>query len=887
MTSPTPANPHNLVSVDRARFTVLTDRMIRLEWAEDGIFEDLATLAVAHRDTPPVEFTTRKTRNRLTLQTGACTLTYRRDDKPFSKSNLEIRFRLNGKTVTWWPGKKDRKNLKGTAQTLDGVNGSTVRKIIPVDEKDPDRPILWQSRDKNVIWQGDMTAVPLCDGLVSRNGWAVVDESSSVVLDPDLCDWQPWVRERHPGLRRDLYFLGYGHAYKNALRDAQHVFGRQPLPPRYALGYWYSRYWAYTDKELQRLVEDFDTMGLPLDVLVIDMDWHKLGWTGYSWDRDFFPDPEGLLKWLHRKGVKITLNLHPAEGVYDFEDAFPDMVREMGLSSRDIPRLDKRNHHLYELLDRDPEQARHIPLDVCDPVYMRAYFKCLHHPLENAGVDFWWMDWQQGARGSRYPNLDTLPWINELHWRDQESHHPGKRPLNFSRFGGLGAGRMPVGFSGDTHVTWESLAFQPWFTATAANVLFGSWSHDIGGHMLGTLTPELYTRWIQFGVYSPVLRTHTSKDTECERRIFHFPDPHRGVMADMMKRRYELVPYIYGEMRKTWDTGLSLLRPLYYDHPEENNAYRFKNQYLFGDDMLVAPITRPLEDKDEMAPASIWLPPGDWFDLATGALETGGRILKRRYVLEETPVFARAGAVIPEQEEVRRLTHKAYPHPVFRIVAGKSGSGILYEDDGATTAWKDGASARIRCEHQVRRNVRTVTIHPAVGTYKGFKSIRPVTLKLVGLAPPRDVSDGEWSYDGDTATTTLVLGKIDLRKGVQVRIRESGPSVQAKARHLKGVMTRLEKVRAYNCQVSPSQPVHPEERLAVRAAQTGNRIGLQPETFSGEIDQLHRILDRLPNVLREYREAFLNAGGEKAEIRASTLDRARGVLKSTLPLMRG
>ncbi len=880
MSSPCPANPANIVCSGQARFTLLTDRLIRLEWAEDGVFEDLATLSVCNRSTDFVSFTQVEKGDKLTLKTRFLTLTYHRDGKKFSKKNLSIAFKLDGKTGKWWPGKKDKLNLKGTAKTLDEYDGGVRKKLLDKKIMNPDLPVLEEHYGGKAVWQGEWMELPVEDGLISRSGWAVVDESQSVVLDPVACDWQPWVREREAGTRQDLYFLGYGLAYKDALRDASLIFGKQALPPRYALGYWYSRYWAYTDKELKQLVEDFDRMNLPLDVLVIDMDWHKMGWTGYSWDPDFFPDPQGLLRWLRKKGIKITLNLHPAEGVLDFEDAFPDMMKEMGLKPSDLEDLPEKHHKLYRLLGREVEGAKRIPLDICDPNYMRAYFKCLHHPMEKMGVDFWWMDWQQGNQGANLPNLDTLPWINELHWQDQISNRPEKRALNFSRFGGVGAGRMPVGFSGDTIVTWKSLAYQPWFTATASNVLFGTWSHDIGGHMLGDLTPELYTRWIQFGIFSPIIRTHTSKAPDCERRIFHFPDPARSVMSRMLERRYELVPYIYGNMRKAVDSGVSLLRPMYYDWPKAPEAYKYKDQYMFGDDMLVAPVVQPMDEKSETAEVRVWLPKGNWIDTATGSLLKGDGVHKRRYTLEEVPVFVRPGTVIPEQPATTRLKSGAYPKIRFRIFPGKSGSASLYEDDGESQAWQNGDSLEIQLTHAKTGNLRQIRIEAAKGFYKGYKASRNLSLVLEGFAPPVSVSDGKWSYDGDQAALEIDCGKVDLEKGFELTVEEAPAATQALARNLKGYMTRLEKVRAYNCQISPAHPIFAEERLAVKAAQTGNRISLNPESFRKEVKALHAILDRLPQSLKEYQQAWHNPENKEPTRGELVLDQARNILKT-------
>ena len=199
------------------------------------------------------------------------------------------------------------------------------------------------------------------------------------------------------------------------------------------------------------------------------MDWHitktgndSSGWTGYTWNRDLFPDPAGFIAWLHQHGLKTALNLHPADGVYPHEEQYAAMAKA---------------------LDVDPATERPIDFNLSDPAFARAYFEILHHPLEAQGVDFWWLDWQQGTR-SRLAGLDPLMWLNHLHFYDL-ARDGSKRPFIFSRWCGLGNHRYPIGFSGDTVVTWESLAFQPYFTATAANVGYGWWSHDIGGHMGG------------------------------------------------------------------------------------------------------------------------------------------------------------------------------------------------------------------------------------------------------------------------------------------------------------------------------------------------------------------------------------------------------------------
>jgi len=849
--------PENTVVCGRARFVLLTERLVRLEWAEDGRFEDRASLAVVKRTLPRVRHTRKASGNTLRLATAGFRLDYRDNGKPFSAANLKVSFLLNRRWVTWTPGLKDRQNLGATIRTLDGVKGGTR------PERKEVSPGQWQPT-------GRLIPVDLGQGFVSRSGWALVDDSKRILFDE-----QGWVTPRPDGQRVDWYLFLHGHDYKAALADAAQVFGRQPLPPRFAFGYWWSRYWAYSDKEIETMVGQFDAQNIPLDVMVIDMDWHKEGWTGYSWDRRYFPDPDEFLAWLKARDLKITLNLHPADGVAKFEDAFPAMTKALGL---------------------DPRQTDRVPMNVIDPKFMDAYFRCLHHPLEKQGVDFWWMDWQQGG-SSALPGLDPLPWINHLHWRDMETNpaRRGKRPLIFSRFGGLGAGRYCVGFSGDTHSVWESLAFQPYFTATAANVLYGYWSHDIGGHLPGEIEPELYTRWIQFGIHSPVVRTHTTKNAKAERRVWAYPEPYSTVMADALRQRYEMIPYIYTEARAAFDTGLSLCRPLYYEWPEREEAYQAKDQYLFGREMLVAPVLKPVNPETEHAVVDVWLPAGQWFDTARGCFEKGGRRIRRGYLVSETPVFVRAGAILPGQGQTTRITPGSYRDLVVTAYPGGNGDYRVYEDDGVSLGYQAGEHAWIPLAQRARRGTRVVTVGPVEGRYAGFECTRSLEVRLPAAVPPTAVSVGGqrlawayrlgregWSYDGDTATVIIRIAEIDLQHRTVVTVRQDTAVPAALALGLKGLLARLARVSYYNRLATTCLIIDREERLGVDLERTGNRISRCPATLLQERSRLNRLLPALDAMLRRLGPGVNGWEPRVNPNRVAVCRKARAILKATL-----
>ena len=824
----------NTYTHGQARFQLMTDRLVRLEWCADGTFEDRPSFAAVNRSFSTVPCAAAVRGRTLTLRTGALTLTYRDDGRPFHAGNLSVTFPLNGRTVRWRAGQKDGQNLGSTLRTLDGVEGEQHKHWLP----NPDyvEGAEGEKGSRHII---KIEPVNLGGGLLSRSGWALVDDSRNIVLG--ATGSRPWPQARAEGERMDWYLLAYGHDYKAALHDAALVFGRQPLPPRYAFGYWWCRYWAYTDQELEALAHSFDTMKVPVDVMVVDMDWHLPGWTGTTWDRRFFPEPAEFLKRMKQLDLAVTLNLHPAEGVARHEEQFPAMAKAMGL---------------------DPRKVDRVPFDCTDPRFMEAYFKLLHHPHEKQGVDFWWMDWQQGHT-TRIPGLDPLPWLNQLHWEDMAGNplHRGKRPLIFSRFGGLGAGRYCIGFSGDTYSTWDSLRFQPRFTATAANVLYGYWSHDIGGHQPGTIAPELYLRWIQFGVYSPILRTHTSKNPEAERRIWQYPDPFDHLMMEAIRLRYELAPYLYTECQRGVSTGLSLCRPMYYDWPEEPAAYAAQGQYLFGDQLLVAPVVQPADVESELAPVEVWLPAGPWFDTARGELLEGGRTLKRSYLWDEVPVFVRTGAILPGQREARRLHAPSITDLVVTVYGGNAGAYTLFEDDGISSDYQENG-AHIRLSHRRRGSAHQISVAPVKKAYPGFAWKKTLEIRLPATTPPTSVTVGGrtlrwahrlgaegWTYDGARATTVVRVRALDLRRGLTVTV--NGSRFGGPANGLKGALSRLQRVMYYNRLAMTWHPSLPNERLGVQVAQTGNRISRLPAAFARERKALDRDLVELERMLRK------------------------------------
>ena len=825
------ANPKAVVTLGNARFTVLTPQLIRMEWAADGRFEDHASFVFINRRLPVPQFDTSMPAagngHGITIATSALKLHYSPSaDGRFTPDNLSIQLTVDGKQVTWHPGLADPENLQGTTRTLDGALGSKTKE-------------------------------PIEPGLISRSGWALVDDSTRPLFDSadfsfplgEKSPW-PWVIERPSGDRQDWYFFGYGHNYRQALGDYVKVAGRIPLPPRFAFGSWWSRYWAYSDQEIQEIIRGFHQNDVPLDVFVIDMDWHlnaeqlkaageqdksghTLGWTGYTWNKFLFPDPDQFLSRLHDNHLKTSLNLHPASGIQPWESQYPAMAKAMGI---------------------DPKTRQYVPFDITDKKYATNYFSLVLHPLEKQGIDFWWLDWQQEPT-TKMAGVTPTWWLNYVHFTDQQRQ--GKRPLLFHRWGGLGNHRYQIGFSGDTVSVWDSLAFQPWFTATAANVGYAYWSHDIGGHMPGAVEPELYTRWVQFGVFSPILRTHTTKNPDSERRIWAYPEPYSSILRSSFQLRYALQPYIYTEARRTYDTGVAFLRPLYYDWPEANEAYSNKDEYLFGEQMLAAPVVAPSDKVSGLATQKVWLPTGEWIEWPTGKHFSGPATIERNFSIEQTPVYLRAGAIVPMQPPMRYTGEKPVDPLVVNawpLAPGSSNSYSLYEDSGVATEYQRGVFARTPIKASQSGETMRVEIGPVEGSYPGMLRTRAYRLLLPADWPPASVTvngvavkqadaagKGGWSFEGNTLTTVIPVASQSVAAKVVVEVRRAS-GLTARRNELDGFAGSMTRLRAAYDALNSMSPVAAPPDALIDAMQAGDRLGYHPDRVQQEVAHFHKTL---------------------------------------------
>ncbi len=696
------------------RLTVITPSMLRVEKQAGGKFCDEPTQSVWFRDFCKCDFEVKEANGVVEIKTEKATFVYS------LKANKMLRIKLaDGRVVKNYKSG----NLKGTSRTLD---------VTAIDR--------------------------VGDGVCSRNGVAVLDDSKTLAIKED------GLILPRDNEETDEYYFAYGNDYIGATTDLYKLTGKVPLIPRYALSNWWSRYKDYSQDEYLTLMDKFKEEEIPITVATVDMDWHwvkikekfgkdshkvtkhlnfmeyvydiwSVGWTGYSFNTDLFPDPDGFLKKLKDDNYKVTFNIHPSMGVRWFENQYEDMCKAMG---------------------QNPKEKKPVAFDITDKKFTENYFDILHRPFEEKGVDFWWIDWQQG-KNTAVKGLDPLWALNHYHFLDNAKDN--HRPLILSRFCGAGSQRYPLGFSGDTTQTWKSLDYQPGYTATASNVAYPWWSHDIGGHCMGKKDDELYLRWVQLGVFSPVMRLHSTNNEFAGKEPWNYSGPVQRIATDALRLRHKLLPYIYTMNYRTHTECRAICEPMYYAHPEDENAYKCRNEFFFGTELIVAPITEHTSLKTNLAGVNVWIPEGRYTDIFTGRIYKGNKFVKMFRDIDCIPVLAKEGAIIPMSAN-GKTNDSSNPEKLEVLIYRGNNTFTLYEDDGETLSYKNGEYLKTAFTVAENGNKVEFSVTKADGVADVAPENRTFVLKF------RDIvsADAKVTVDGDAvdAKAEIVGGTLEI-----------------------------------------------------------------------------------------------------------------------------
>jgi hypothetical protein len=606
-------------------------------------------------------------------------------------------------------------------------------------------------------------------GILDRDGWYLLDDSRSALM---AANGSATDRPSHGSKPyQDGYFFGYGTNYKQGLADLNALTGATNLLPESAYGVWYSRYFAYTASDYENtLIPTFRSTFTPLDWLVVDTDWKSPNqWNGWNWNSALFPDPASFMAWTRQQGLQTSLNIHV--GINGSDQQFASANAAAGGLSPDPT----RGGGDYEF-------------DWSNPKQLSAYFN-LHAPFEQQGVREWWLDYCGGCGNSTASDPHVAPdnFINQAYALDGSSR--GLRGFSFGRIGSseqagdLGSyalgpwseRRDTMQFTGDTEATWAMMALEAHFAGDEAAAGISNVSNDIGSFHGNHLADDMYARWVQLGTFQPVDRLHSDHG---DRLPWNYGAAADASAERFLRLREALVPYTYTLAAQAHTTGVPIIRPLYLDYPASNEAYTFNQEYLYGDNVLVAPITTP-DDANGNGSVAAWIPPGTWTDYFTGTSYTGPATVTITDPLSEMPVLIKSGGIMPTRTD---FTQDAAQSPLTRltlsVAAGANGSFSLYQDAGEGTGYQSGQSTSTPISWNDAS--RTLSIGADGGGFSGAATQRSYTLRLSDATAPTAVSvDGvqvpetAWSYNPNLRSTTVVTAALPVNAAHTVTLSGS------------------------------------------------------------------------------------------------------------------
>ncbi len=518
----------------------------------------------------------------------------------------------------------------------------------------------------------------------------------------------------------DYYFIA-GDGFDDVCRELRLLFGETPMLPKWAFGFIQSKERYTSADELLSVADEYRRRKIPLDCVVQDwMYWRGGMWGDKHFDPDRYPDPAGMINALHEKNVRLMISV------------WPNMTG---------PSPDRREFEEKGLLLGDGSVY-----DAFSEAGRALYAKQAFDGLFSYGTDGWWCDstepydtvWRgeerlppdesmalSAAEFKKYIDDGVINAYSLLHskgiYEEQRRRTDKKRVINLTRSAFLGQQRYgTVVWSGDVSASWETLGRQVRIMQNYCSCGMAYWNSDIGAFFVrgkrewyragkfdgGVGDPgyrELYTRWMQFAVFTPMFRSH---GTDTPREIWNFGEPGSvfyDAIESSIRLRYSLIPYFYSVAANVTFSGEMMLRPLALEFPDDEAAHAHTEEYIFGHEFLVCPVTKPIlyeaggrRITDADASAEIYLPRGGWYDLFTGEYFAGGRVVRVALTIEHIPVFVRAGSIVPFSrvtQSTADVPDEPYDVTVFK---GADGKFALYEDSGDGYGYEAGEFAVTR-----------------------------------------------------------------------------------------------------------------------------------------------------------------------------------------------
>src|SRR5712671_1012081 len=556
----------------------------------------------------------------------------------------------------------------------------------------------------------------------------------------------------------NYYFL-YGPQIKKILGRYADLTGHMPLPPMWALGNQQSRWSYYPDTMVEQVVREYRERDLPLDVIHLDIDYMQ-GYRVFTFDTSRFPNPKEFTARLGRQGVKLVAIVDP--GV-----KYQPPAKNAPSSKSTHPELETQSQRYYvfdEGMEKNYFQHRRsgelfIPkvwpgesvfVDYTLPE-ARRWWGDLHRAYTDNGVAGIWNDmnepsdfvdqtgknqldvisYDEGERSTHAKNRNVFALLEaRATYEGLARLKPERRPYVITRAAYAGIQRYSTMWTGDTNSTWEALALNvPMFTTLglSGEPFVGS---DVGG-FIGRGNGELLVRAYQISFLAPFCRNHKVIDGY-DQEPWRFGKYYEDIIRKYLKLRYHLLPFLYTTLEEANQTGVPLFRPLVLNYQDDANTYNLDDEFMIGDDLLVAPIVKP-----DLTSRLVFLPKGIWYDYWTNKKYEGGSMMRVDAPLETVPMFVRGGAIVPLGPEMNYVGEKPVDPSTVASYPDDRGaaSTTLYEDDGLSPAYKDGAYRRttVNVSHSVRGFA--VSISAPLGQFKPGTRKFGFIIKSTGVIP--------------------------------------------------------------------------------------------------------------------------------------------------------
>ena len=720
------ANSQAVFTGPNYRISVLSERLIRLEYSQNGSFSDSLTTLVKNRKFNLPTFKVEQDEKFIVITTKYFMMQYAKN-KPFlgpkfaPDSNLKISL-LNTDKV-WFYGQAEARNFKGGAISLDDYAGK----------------------------------VNLDKGLYSTDGFVMLDDSGNMEID------QAGFLQKPDPNKIDLYVFMYKRDFGLCLKDYFTLTGYPDIIPRYALGIWWNREQIYSSDDAISLVKAFNRYQIPLSVVLLSEFWHikdpsdyNLYRSGFSFNRDLFPNPNEFISYMHERGIRVGINIDPVEGIRKEENAYMAMAQELGVLGGET-----------------------IPFNVLDKNYMASFINHIIFPFLNAGVDIYWLDYKASLDGIQ---------VLDYYYNKSFELLSNSRPLTLTRSPLVAPHHAGILYSGETIVSWDTLKYLPFYNGLAANKGVTWWSHDVGGYKGGTEDSELYLRYIEFSCFSPIFRFSAKRGLYYKREPWMWDVKTYTIAHEYCKLRHRLIPYLYAAAADYSRNGKPLVQPVYYASTEIYDEPLYINEYFFGKELFIAPITKPKDVTMNRSVERIFLPQGVWYDFKTGKKFIGDKRYVVFYKEEEYPVFARAGGIIPLAMIDDNINNTNPPQKMeIQVFPGENNIFRLYEDDGNTKLYQNGYYIVTVFDYRYEVNKCSLDIYPMEGKTEIIPLYRNYKIRFRNMKEPSKINilvnhaQANLRYETSVEDNDFIVDIKDANTTTQITIECIGNDLEVNA----------------------------------------------------------------------------------------------------------